>query len=175
MGENINPTVAWKNFLCVSAAENNKLKREKKTKRKRGHRPRASRCRNSSRVFWSARKAPSMQEVTVEASVFCTPRMAMHMCLHHAATCTQAREHHENGQERVKLSAHSGPVLVLGSCCFLGLGDGERFDVRQLTNPASTTTPTPEGASACMRASAICVVKRSCTASKSNDENIILF
>ena len=37
--------------------------------------------RNSSRVFAWSRKQPSMQLVIVVAPGFCTPRMAMHMCL----------------------------------------------------------------------------------------------
>ena len=38
--------------------------------------------RNSSRVFCCVRKQPSMQDVTVTAPGFCTPRIVMHMCLH---------------------------------------------------------------------------------------------
>ena len=37
------------------------------------------RVRNSSRVFESFRKTPSIAEVTVLASTFWTPRIAMHM------------------------------------------------------------------------------------------------
>ena len=37
--------------------------------------------RNSSRVFCCVRKQPSMQDVTVIAPGFWTPRMVMHMCL----------------------------------------------------------------------------------------------
>lgn len=37
--------------------------------------------RNSSRVFGSSRKPPSIADVTVLALIFCTPRITIHMCL----------------------------------------------------------------------------------------------
>ena len=42
-----------------------------------------TKVKNSSRVFGSSRKAPSIAEVTVLALIFCTPRITMHMCLSH--------------------------------------------------------------------------------------------
>lgn len=47
----------------------------------RGNYLELTRFKNSSRVFGSSRKTPSMVEVTVLLLIFCTPRITMHMCL----------------------------------------------------------------------------------------------
>lgn len=45
-----------------------------------------TRLRNSSRVFGSSRKTPSMVDVTVLLLIFWTPRITMHMCLQNWAS-----------------------------------------------------------------------------------------
>ena len=44
--------------------------------------------RNSALVLGSSLKTPIMEEVTVRALIFCTPRMTMHMWLASTTTAT---------------------------------------------------------------------------------------
>lgn len=94
--------------------------------------------KNSSRVFGSSRKTPSMVEVTVLLLIFCTPRITMHMWL----WANKQEEHYWNFHAKSCINSRGT------STC---------------TYTPSTTTATPAGCTACVTATAICLVKRSCT------------
>ena len=108
-----------------------------------------TKLRNSSRVFGSSRKTPSIVDVTVLLLIFCTPRITMHMCLQMG----------KMAREKMKFSGKFTPT---------GMNE------MNSTYTPSTTTATPAGWTAWVTATAICLVKRSCTWSRREKISTIL-